>query len=465
MSARTVVPRLTVQVLRQAFARLSHGSPYYIREEGGRDSIRGCYLRVQRRSVQFGIRTAGGDRWIKVREARSDMTLEEVDDAREAVRSALRAIETENEFPGLLRGRQMTVRQLSGEYLRDYEENRSSRRSPRTLASYRSVWNTHILPLLGRVRIREVTPDVVRQLKRQVSARANQRPEMARAGGVYIANRALQQLDSAFRFAVRNEWVIRNPASQHVVARYEESPADEFLDDAGYAAVGAVLRDLEADTIASPFRTRESRIRTLYALRLAIYTGARHREEILWAHLPWCEDLDGTIPRIAIPRAKGDRGNRRGRWIYLGPDAARLIREMPRQAGSEHLLVPSMRAGRPMSRLNEIWDLVLQRAGLPHMTVKVLRHSFRTHAVNAGLLGEFTAQLLGHRGAPVTDTVYLKRHGQALACAAATIEDYLRYLMGDLRPTADVNMSAHPSPPAWQVGNTREHRADRSVPA
>src|SRR4051812_43830108 len=98
MSARTVVPRLTLQVLRQAFAHLSQGSPYYVREEGGRDSIRGCYLRVQRRSVQFGIRTAGGDRWVKVREARSDMTLNEVEDAREAVRSALRAIETESEF-------------------------------------------------------------------------------------------------------------------------------------------------------------------------------------------------------------------------------------------------------------------------------------------------------------------------------------------------------------------------------
>ncbi len=118
-----------------------------------------------------------------------------------------------------------------------------------------------------------------------------------------------------------------------------------------------------------------------------------------------------------------------------------------------------------MSRLNEIWDLVLQRAGLPHMAVKVLRHSFRTHAVNAGLLGEFTAQLLGHRGAPVTDTVYLKRHGQALARAAATMEDYLRRLMGDLRPTAETNTSAHPSPPTWQVGDMPEHRADRSVSA
>ena len=104
---------------------------------------------------------------------------------------------------------------------------------------------------------------------------------------------------------------------------------------------------------------------------------------------------------------------------------------MERPAGSEHLLVPGKRSGRPLFRLNELWTTVLAQAGLPRMTVKVLRHSHRTHAVVAGIPEEHEQQLLGHRGASVTDTVYLHRHGPALAAAAARIEVHFRSLMGD----------------------------------
>lgn len=44
----------------------------------------------------------------------------------------------------------------------------------------------------------------------------------------------------------------RNPASRHVLPRFEESRAEEFLDDKGYAAVGEVLRDLETRLALSP---------------------------------------------------------------------------------------------------------------------------------------------------------------------------------------------------------------------
>ena len=79
---------------------------------------------------------------------------------------------------------------------------------------------------------------------------------------------------------------------------------------------------------------------------------------------------------------------------------------------------------------------MLKQAGLPHVPVKVLRHCFSTYAVEAGIHSEHRQQLLGHRGAPVTDTVYLKRHGPALAQAAAQIEVYLRGLLGELKAEA-----------------------------
>jgi len=421
---RGVVASITLQVVRQAFAEPASGNPYFIREERGRDSIRGCYLRVQRRSVQFGTRTDRGACWHRVVEARPDMSLQEIEEARLAVRRLVRQIEDEEELPELRRGRLMTLRQLSELYLRDYEETRAARRSERTMEAYRSLWTTHLLPLAGHLRLSELTSGVVQGLKTEIAARAQQQGGRAKGNGIYAANRSLQQLDAAFRFAQAREWVLRNPAARSVVARYEEVRAEEFLDDAAYQAIGKVIRALEATASSSL-------LRYLAALRLSIYTGARHREEILWAELSWCRDLEGPVPRIGIPRAKGDRGGRRGRWIYLGPHGARLIREMVRPAGSEHLVVPGQRVGSPLYTLMHLWRDVLERAELPRMTVKALRHSHRTHAVIAGLPEEHERQLLGHQGAAVTDTVYLHRHGPALAAAAARIESYLRERMGD----------------------------------
>ena len=348
-SRRSTVPRITLQVVRQAFANPAEGSPYYLREEGGRDSIRGCMLRIQRRTVQFGTRSHLGTRWHKAAQAQSDMTLEEIEEARRAVRNLVRELEDEEEVPGLQRARILTVRDLMEEYLTDYRETRAQRRSQRTIEIYQDSWNNHLLPLVGDLKLREVTPDVVRSLKREIPVRVTTARPKTKGGGTYAANRALQQLDSAFRFAQRQEWVLRNPAAKWIVPRYEETPSEHFLDEAGYRAVGDVLHEAEraAESRSAAARGKLS-IRTLYALRLAIYTGARHRVELLWAELSWCQDLEGKVPRIAIPRAKGDRGDRRGRWIYLGPHAAQLIREMPRPEGSRHLR-PGMSQGVPSS--------------------------------------------------------------------------------------------------------------------
>jgi integrase len=96
------------------------------------------------------------------------------------------------------------------------------------------------------------------------------------------------------------------------------------------------------------------------------------------------------------------------------------------------LTVPGDKPGRPLFRLNEAWRTVLRAARLPEVPVKVLRHGFSTHSVGI-IAPEHRAQLLGHQGRPMTDTVYLHHHGPDLARAAALVENHLRVLLGDLR--------------------------------
>jgi integrase len=108
---------------------------------------------------------------------------------------------------------------------------------------------------------------------------------------------------------------------------------------------------------------------------------------------------------------------------------------MPRPAGSEHLTVPGDKPGRPLFRLNEAWAVVLRAASLPEVAAKALRHGFSTHSVGI-IAPEHRAQLLGHQGRPMTDTVYLHQHGPDLARAAALVETHLRVLLGDLEQPA-----------------------------
>jgi integrase len=357
------------------------------------------------------------------------MSIQEVEDLRMAALYLARQLQDGEGIPSLARGRSMTLSQLHQEFMADLRETRSDLLSANTLKNYNDVWRLYLLPAAGHLTLPRLTVEVVRQIKRDVPALVvKHRPE-ATAGGKYMANAALQQLYAALDFAYRMEWVTRNVASAKLVPRYEKRRSEEFLDAEGYAAVGRVLRDLEARLAGG----RESPLsqRTLLALRVVIYTGVRHRAELLWTRFEWCR-LDDTVPRIGIPRAKGDRGSQGGgRWIFLGPDAVRCLKSISRPPGSEHLTVPGDKLGQPLFRLNEAWRVVLRTAGLPEIPVKALRHSFSTHSVGI-IASEHRAQLMGHQGRPMTDTVYLHRHGPDLARAAALVERHLLGLLGDL---------------------------------
>ena len=348
--ARPRVPRINLDVVRRAYRSLpgTKESDFYLLEK-----LEGPCLRVRRTVVQIGVRFRG--RFHIATDVRPDMRVQDVEEARDQACKLFRRLQDEEEVPGLARGRSMTVHMLYEEFIADFRETRGESRSPRTLEGYESVWRVHLLPAVGQLRLAQITTEVVRQLKKDIPAQTLARRPLAKGGGRPIANQVLHQLEAAFGFAYRMEWIARNPASARLVPRYEVSRAEDFLDAEGYAAVGAVLRDLEARLargLASPLS-----LRTLFALRVAIYTGVRHRSELLWTRLDWCQ-LDGEVPRIGVPRAKGDRGGKgSGRWIHLGAESVRLLKAIPRPAGSEHLTVPGDKPGRPLSRLNEAWHI------------------------------------------------------------------------------------------------------------
>lgn len=422
--AHPPVPRINPTTIRDAFRRPAPSDAGYYILEKGRTLV--C-LRVRKSSVRIGVRHHS--RWYSVAHVHADMSVEEVEAVRLcALQLARQLQDAAGHLPAISRGHSMTIDRLHQEFLADMRETKGEVLREATIKTYADVWERYLVPAVGQLTLPQVTVETVRQVKLDIPALAvAQRPGI-RGSGRLIANLALQQLGAALDFALRMGWVSRNVATAKMVPRYEKLRSEEFLDAAGYAQLGEVVRDLErriAEGKKSPLP-----LRSLLALRVAIYTGVRHRSELLWTRLEWCR-LDDEVPRIGIPRAKGDRGSKvGGRWIFLGPDAVRCLREMPRPAGSEHLTVPGSDPGRPHYSLNDGFAQVLRVAGLPQMPVKALRHGFSTHSVGV-IAPEHRAQLMGHRGRPMTDTVYLHQHGPDLARAASLVETHLRRLMGE----------------------------------
>jgi integrase len=442
------VRHINQDILRRAFSE-PRSDRYYIREQGGRDSINGLCLRVGARVVWFGHRKGGG--WTPVVQARPEMTPAEIDDARRQVQAAL--AEGPQPTSALPRQKRLTVEQLGSLYLADLEANRGSKRSDRTLVGYRDLWRVHLKPLIGHLRIDQVTPDVVREqvklaVPQSVQERLNRRglsPESAtqaaKQGGRVTANRALQQGEAAFSFAVRMEWLTRNPFSEHLVARYDEEPDQHCLSASDYAALGEALREAEAALL----RPRPLLpMRSLAALRVLLLTPARpgevlpavispeHRLDPLGRERHFC-DLDSRYPAIWVPRAKGDRGSMKrpsGRFVFLPLSAVQAIRQVPRLDGSIYAF-PGDLPDAPICRLEKAWSSILRIAGLSHIPLKTTRPSWRTHAVDAGIPPEHVQGLMGHAGLKITDTVYLKRITPSLWSSAETTGHYLSGLLGE----------------------------------
>ncbi|HYH45938.1 MAG TPA: hypothetical protein VEG34_09635, partial [Thermoanaerobaculia bacterium] len=425
---------------------LARPHPYYIA-----DLETGCHLRVLRSEVQIGVRLDNGTRWRKVALVPEDVSIEDLDALRIESRRAVREVEDEEEAPSLRDGRLLTVATLRAEFRAAYLEKRGAHRSPRTVAFYDGLWGSHLAPEIGDLKLTEVRPSIAERLHRRVRQRVQEsRPH---ADGRITANHVAAYGRTLFEYARRKGKILRNPFDD--LTPYDVEPSDICLRDDDLDAVGEAIRALE-DLAASRDSRHAPSLSSLAALRVVAYTGVRHRVELVWLPVASLKDPHGRVPRLELLRSKGDRGSRRGRFVYLGPDSVARLLAIHRPSGSEGLLVPGRLPGKPLFRLNETWARVLRDAavilarradagdvldseilarrsagGEVEIDVKALRHTFRTNLPRAGVRPEHGQQLLGHRGAAVTDTVYLHEHGPALAEAAARIEAFTRGLMGE----------------------------------
>ena len=270
---------------------------------------------------------------------------------------------------------------------------------PTTFERYEQMVRLHIRPVLGQLKLKNLTPTHVRGLYR----------EKLDAG---LAPRTVQYihvtLHKALEQAIADGLIPRNAteAVKPPQVRREE------------------MRPLTAEQVRILFdAAKGDRLEALYVL--AVTTGLRQGELL---GLKW-DDVDleaGTLrvrrtlttakggPQLTAPKTKGSR-----RTVKLTHNAVQALRShLERQLGEidrvgslwrENGLIFASESGDPLDRRNVTthrFKLLLRQAGLPQIRFHDLRHTCATLLLTKNVNPKIVSEMLGHAIIAITLDTY-----------------------------------------------------------
>lgn len=276
-------------------------------------------------------------------------------------------------------------------------------KKPSTISTDRGRITRHIVPLLGRRKVKDITtPDIVRFLrdvaggKTAVDVKTGPRGRAIVEGGRGTATRTVGLLGGILSYAVSEGIIPANPARG--VERYADERREARLLPEHFRALGRALEISTAKGEASAAVT---------AVRLLALTGCR-RGEI--EYLRWVEvDFTGRALRLEDTKeGKSIRPLSRPVWEVLD--------ELPQR---DRFALPGSRPGTAYTGLPKAWKRVVARAleaaiadedesairianELQTFTPHVLRHSFASAAHDLGYSEPTIAAIIGHSGGGVT---------------------------------------------------------------
>lgn len=247
-------------------------------------------------------------------------------------------------------------------------------------------------PEFGSLQLIEVTRDKILSLRAKVK----------RNSGPYAANRLIEQLSVMFREAQLNGYY---PRDLHLptkgVKAYPESPSIDYVKDD--AQMTALSNSIE--------QCRSKRMKALFWLYLL--TGARCKT---WRVAKWSW-LDTENKTLDVPA--WNNKNQRVNHIHLSDEALGILAQQPRRS---KYIFPGDRPGKPLnySSLWKAWDRVRRRAGLEHLKIHSLRHTFATWLLRSGYSLFLTGKMLNHASMRSTE-VYAHLAEQDRKTAAQTV--------------------------------------------
>jgi integrase len=327
----------------------------------------------------------------------------------------------------------------------------AAHKKPRTIAEDRRLLKLHILPALGKTRLRDVDKAAVQRFHASMKA------------APVAGNRALALLSAILGWAeaVGERPDHSNPARH--VKRYPEKSRERLLTAPEMARLGDALERAALpwdEATAAAWRDRctadaaeieegrraawiEARMpkrwtaedwRAIAAFRLLIFTGAR-LSEILTLRWPWVDPSQGIA---RLPDSKTG-----AKPLYLPPGALAVLSELPRFEYNDHVL-PGDRPGCAFVGIQKPWQRVRALAALSDVHIHDLRHAFASAAVASGDSLFIVGKLLGHRQSSTTERYAHLAPDPALAVATRTAERLADMMRGGQRADHN-NIVPHPA--------------------
>jgi integrase len=347
--------------------------------------IKGFCIRARKKARVYALKTRinGRVRWFTIGSHGSPWTPET------ARKEAMRLLAEINQGTDLAAIRekkrhQPTMKDLCERYLREHA------REHKKPSSYREDERNiekHILPLLGRHNVSDVTRADIERFIRNVKdgktvpkdqPKCGYRGGAVIKGGPYVANRNLSLLSKMFNLA--EVWGYRENGSNPTrhVKKYKEKKRERFLSREELARLFGVLSEAE--------KNGSENIYVIAALKLLILTGARMNEILT---LRW-EYVDFENGLLRLPDSKTGQ-----KVIFLSPPAIEILEQLPRYENNPHVII-GHKTGMHLVNLRKPWGRIRNAAGINDVRIHDLRHSFASIAASSGMPLPMIGKLLGH---------------------------------------------------------------------
>jgi integrase len=290
---------------------------------------------------------------------------------------------------------------------------------PSTARAHEQHLRDYILPALGALKLREITPSGVERLMGTI---------LKKGRSASTARAVRTTLGQVLHDAQRDGLIVRNAASLARPPRLERRELRILTADETHRMIEGT-----AGQPLGPF------------FCLAATTGLRLGELL---GLAWSDvELDGTQPtltvRRSLARAEGrnqyalaePKTNRSRRTIELGPTAARALRRQKARQASDRLaagdvwqdvasLVFRDSVGRPLApwEVSKGFSAALKILGLPHVRFHDLRHGAASLLLSQGVPLRLVSEQLGHSSIAITGDVYAHIDREQKRAAADALE-------------------------------------------
>ena len=272
-----------------------------------------------------------------------------------------------------------TVAQLAERYMTEWA---ARHKKPRSAEQDARNLRLHVLPALGRRKVRDITKRDIEKLHADLSVERGddntERPTPIRANRV----RALLSK----MFALAEEWDIRPVGSNPCrgVKAFRESRRERYLSSTEVARLWGTLTELERNLITpAP---------VVALVRLLLLTGARLSEILT---LRW-NQVDFERACLRLPESKTG-----AKVVHLNAPALEVL------AGIEHVddnphVIAGEKPGAHFVGVQKAWQRIRTHAGLPDLRLHDLRHTYASILAGLGEGLPIIGKVLGHRQAQTT---------------------------------------------------------------